>query len=55
MAARDGDLEKVKQLLDGTSIDIKDDNGVSVMRVHLDVFQVCVFSQVSVQLLSESQ
>ena len=35
MAAKDGELEKVKQLVEGgTDIDMEDDKGVSLMGIH---------------------
>lgn len=51
MAAKLGELENMKQLVSGgTDVDIKDDKGVSVIRVHLDQFQV-VFCWASAPLL----
>ena len=40
MAAKLGELDKVKQLVDeGADVNIQDDNGVSAMRVYLEVFE----------------
>ena len=41
MAAKLGELDKVKRLVDeGADVNIQDENEVSVIRVHLDVFDV---------------
>ena len=40
MAAKLGDLDKVKQLVsEGAVVNIEDDNGVSAMRIYLEVFE----------------